>query len=73
MLSNQHSYSNISALHLFLSVNAKPLEQPVFQAGPNRCESDHGHHLIAECGMRNNLQKSIVVFIPHFALRISHS
>src|ERR1041384_8033773 len=26
----------------FLSVNAKQLEQPVFQAGPNRCESDHG-------------------------------
>ena len=25
-----------------LSVNAKQLEQPVFQAGPNRCESDHG-------------------------------
>ena len=24
------------------SVNAKQLEQPVFQAGPNRCESDHG-------------------------------
>ena len=27
-----------------LSVNAKELEQPVFQAGPNRCESDHGCH-----------------------------
>ncbi len=26
----------------FQSVNAKQLEQPVFQAGPNRCESDHG-------------------------------
>ena len=26
----------------FLSVNAKQLERPVFQAGPNRCESDHG-------------------------------
>src|SRR6266446_6346893 len=28
--------------HVPLSVNAKQLEQPVFQAGPNRCESDHG-------------------------------
>jgi hypothetical protein len=27
-----------------MSVNAKPLEQPVFQAGPSRCESGHGHH-----------------------------
>ncbi len=24
------------------SVNAKQLAQPVFQAGPNRCKSDHG-------------------------------
>ena len=23
-------------------MNAKQIEQPVFQAGPNRCESDHG-------------------------------
>jgi hypothetical protein len=34
-----------SFLPLFTSVNAKQLEQPVFQAGPNRCESDHGRHL----------------------------
>jgi hypothetical protein len=35
------------AFHLkLLSVNAKQLEQPVFQAGPNRCESDHGCHLV---------------------------
>src|SRR5215471_9786847 len=32
-------------LPFFGSVNAKQLEQPVFQAGPNRCESDHGCHL----------------------------
>jgi hypothetical protein len=25
------------------SVNAKQLERPVFQAGPSRCESGHGH------------------------------
>ena len=30
----------------FSSVNAKQLEQPVFQAGPNRCESDHGCHAL---------------------------
>jgi hypothetical protein len=36
------------ALHLkLLSVNAKQLEQPVFQAGPSRCESDHGCQLSA--------------------------
>ena len=28
------------------SVNAKQIEQPVFQAGPNRCESDHGCHFV---------------------------
>ena len=28
----------------FWSVNAKQLAQPVFQAGPNRCKSDHGCH-----------------------------
>ncbi len=26
------------------SVNAKQIEQPVFQAGPSRCESGHGCH-----------------------------
>ena len=25
-------------------MNAKQLEQPVFQAGPSRCKSDHGCH-----------------------------
>ena len=30
------------------SVNAKQLEQPVFQAGPSRCESGHGRQGSAE-------------------------
>jgi hypothetical protein len=42
VLRNQHSNTPF-----FLSVNAKQLEQPVFQAGPNRCKSDHGCHLSA--------------------------
>src|SRR5262249_26081707 len=35
------------------SVNAKQLEQPVFQAGPNRCESDDGHQASAEFGVQS--------------------
>src|SRR6266542_765077 len=43
--------SNIPTLQysitpFLLSVNAKQLEQPVFQAGPNRCKSDHGCHFV---------------------------
>ena len=48
MLRNQHSKTSFfpvtrhPTLVTLLSVNAKPLEQPVFQAGPSRCESGHG-------------------------------
>ena len=31
---------------LFLSVNATQLARPAFQAGPNRCKSDHGCHAL---------------------------
>ena len=32
------------------SVNAKQLERPALQAGPSRCESDHGH---LKCRVKN--------------------
>ena len=55
------------------SVNAKQLEQPVFQAGPNRCESDHGHFKCGvgsvECGMK--MRKLAVAANP--SLRNPHS
>src|SRR5205814_107895 len=35
-----------SAVPFRASVNAKQLAQPVFQAGPNRCKSDHGCHFV---------------------------
>src|ERR1051325_5568804 len=40
------------------SVNAKQLEPPVFQAGPNRCESDHGCHFVKREKLRDVLRNS---------------
>ena len=37
-------------------MNAKQLEQPVFQAGPNRCKSDHG----CQCWLNASCPRSSV-------------
>ena len=34
----------------FLAANAKQLKQPVFQAGPNGCESRRGYFCLSQLG-----------------------
>ncbi len=41
-------HSSLLTLNFFGSVNAKQLERPALQAGPSRCESDHGYQGSAE-------------------------
>ena len=66
----------VSVATISLSVNAKQLERPALQAGPSRCESDHGHFkcIVKSEECRTNPRDAVGPSsgILHFAFFIMH-